>query len=157
MPLRPDLQSFWLPIHTIFAFLGHAIFFSGFLVSVVYLIAERQIKQKMLPPSVDGFPPLETLDRINYRCMTYGFPFLTLGIITGMLWAQRIWGSFWTWDPKETWSLITWIVYAILIHNRLTMGWRGKRTAYLMIIGFILTAVTFIGVNFFIGGRHSFF
>ena len=97
------------------------------------------------------FPSLETLDRINYKCMSYGFPFLTLGIITGSLWAELAWGSYWNWDPKETWSLITWIVYAVLIHNRLAIGWRGRRTAYMMIAGFVSVLITFIGVSFFLG------
>jgi cytochrome c-type biogenesis protein CcsB len=88
--------------------------------------------------------------------MSYGFPFLTVGIISGSIWAGFAWGSYWSWDPKETWSLITWIVYAILIHNRLAIGWRGRKTAYLMIAGFISILFTFFGVNFLIGGLHSY-
>ncbi len=155
-PLAPILQSYWLPIHTGFAFLGDAIFLVGFLVSIIYLLAERDIKKKRLHAIFGKFPSLETLDRINYRCMSYGFPFLTIGIITGSIWAQSAWGSFWSWDPKETWSLITWIVYASMIHNRFTMGWRGRKTAYLMILGFISVLVTFLGVSLFIGGLHSY-
>jgi cytochrome c-type biogenesis protein CcsB len=155
-PLSPMLRSYWLPIHTSFAFIGDAIFFAGFLVSIVYLIIERRIKRKKMHNVSGRFPSLETLDRINYKCMSYGFPFLTLGIITGALWAELAWGSYWNWDPKETWSLITWIVYAILIHNRLTIGWRGRKTAYMMIAGFVSVLVTFIGVNLFIGGLHSY-
>ncbi len=155
-PLPPVLASFWLPIHTSFAFIGNAIFFTGFLVSIVYLILEGRIKRKRIDPISGRFPSLETLDRINYKCMSYGFPFLTLGIITGSLWAELAWGSYWNWDPKETWSLITWIVYAILIHNRLAIGWRGRKTAYMMIAGFASVVVTFLGVNLFIGGLHSY-
>jgi cytochrome c-type biogenesis protein CcsB len=155
-PLPPVLQSYWLPIHTGLAFIGDAIFLVGCLVSIIYLLAERDIKRKRLHAIFGSFPSLETLDRINYRCMSYGFPFLTIGIITGSIWAQSAWGSFWNWDAKETWSLITWIVYAILIHNRFTMGWRGRKTAYLMILGFISIVVTFLGVNLFMGGLHSY-
>ena len=155
-PLPPVLRSFWLPIHTAFAFIGNAIFFTGFLVSIVYLILERRIKRKKIDVISGRFPSLETLDRINYKCMSYGFPFLTLGIITGSLWAELAWGSYWNWDPKETWSLITWIVYAILIHNRLAIGWRGRKTAYLMIAGFVSVVITFLGVNLFLGGLHSY-
>jgi cytochrome c-type biogenesis protein CcsB len=155
-PLPPVLQSYWLPVHTGFAFIGDAIFLVGCLVSIIYLLAERDIKRKRLHAIFGRFPSLETLDRINYRCMSYGFPFLTIGIITGSIWAHSAWGSSWNWDPKETWSLITWIVYAIMIHNRLTMGWRGRKTAYLMILGFISVVVTFLGVNLFIGGLHSY-
>ncbi len=155
-PLAPVLQSYWLPIHTGFAFAGDAIFLVGCLVSIIYLLAERDIKKKRLHTIFGSFPSLETLDRINYKCMSYGFPLLTIGIITGSIWAQSAWGSSWNWDPKETWSLITWIVYAIMIHNRFTMGWRGRKTAYLMILGFISIMVTFLGVNLLMGGLHSY-
>jgi len=155
-PLPPVLQSYWLPFHTIFAFLGNSIFFVSFFVSVLYLLLERGIKKKKFSPMSTRFPSLEALDSINYRCMSYGFPFLTIGIITGSLWAGMAWGSYWSWDPKETWSLITWIVYAILIHNRLTIGWRGRKTAYMMIIGFFSILFTFLGINFILGGLHSY-
>jgi cytochrome c-type biogenesis protein CcsB len=155
-PLPPILQSYWLPIHTIFAFIGNSIFFVSFFVSLLYLLLERGIKRKRFSPISTRFPSLEVLDSINYRCMSYGFPFLTIGIITGSLWAGIAWGSYWSWDPKETWSLITWIVYAILIHNRLTIGWRGRKTAYMMIVGFFSILFTFLGINFILGGLHSY-
>lgn len=155
-PLPPVLQSYWLPIHTVFAFVGNAIFFVSFFVSLLYLLLERGIKKKRFSSISTRFPSLEALDSINYRCMSYGFPFLTIGIITGSLWAGIAWGSYWNWDPKETWSLITWIVYAILIHNRLTMGWRGRKTAYMMIAGFFSILFTFLGINFIVGGLHSY-
>ncbi len=155
-PLPPVLRSYWLPVHTTFAFIGNAVFFSGFLVSIVYLFIERGIKKKRIRDVSGRFPSLEVLDRINYKCMSYGFPFLTIGIITGAIWAEMAWGSYWSWDPKETWSLITWIMYAILIHNRLAIGWRGRKTAYMMIAGFVSVVVTFIGVNLFIGGLHAY-
>jgi len=155
-PLSPVLKSYWLPVHTIFSFAGNAIFFISFFVSTLYLMIERGIKKKKFHPISSRFPSLETLDSINYRCMSYGFPFLTIGIITGSIWAGFAWGSYWSWDPKETWSLITWIVYAILIHNRLAIGWRGRKTAYMMIIGFFSILFTFLGVNLFMGGLHSY-
>lgn len=155
-PLAPILKSYWLPIHTIFAFVGNSIFIVSFFVSIIYLFLERGIKKKKFSAISTRFPSLEVLDSINYRCMSYGFPFLTLGIITGSLWAGIAWGSYWSWDPKETWSLITWIVYAILIHNRLAIGWRGRKTAYMMIIGFFSILFTFLGINFLVGGLHSY-
>jgi cytochrome c-type biogenesis protein CcsB len=155
-PLPAMLNSYWLPVHAIFSFIGSAVFLISFLVSIVYLIVERKIKEKRFSPITARFPSLETLDSINYRCISYGFLFLTIGIITGSIWARATWGSYWNWDPKETWSLITWIVYAILIHNRLTIGWRGRKTAYMMIIGFFSILITFFGVSFFSGGQHSF-
>jgi cytochrome c-type biogenesis protein CcsB len=155
-PLSPVLNSWWLPIHAIFSFIGCAVFLISFFVSIVYLIVEKKIKKKRFSPSAARFPSLGTLDSINYQCISYGFIFLTTGIITGSIWARTTWGSYWSWDPKETWSLITWIVYAILIHNRLAIGWRGRKTAYMMIIGFFSILITFFGVSFFLGGQHSF-
>ena len=155
-PIPPVLQSFWLPVHTILCFLGNAIFLMSFLISIVYLVVEGRIKKKSLPSITGKLPSLETLDSLNERCMSYGFPFLTAGIITGSLWAGFAWGSYWSWDPKEVFSLTTWIVYAILLHNRLAIGWRGRRTAYLMIVGFVMIVFTFLGVTFLTGGRHSY-
>jgi cytochrome c-type biogenesis protein CcsB len=155
-PLAPILQSYWLPIHTIFAFVGNSIFFVSFFVSVLYLFLERGIKRKRFSPISRRFPSLEMLDSINYRCMSYGFPFLTIGIITGSLWAGIAWGSYWSWVPKETWALITWFVFAILILTRLGMGGRGRKTAYMMIVGFFSILFTFLGINFVIGGLHSY-
>ncbi|MDR2018270.1 MAG: c-type cytochrome biogenesis protein CcsB [Syntrophobacterales bacterium] len=155
-PLPPVLRSYWLPIHAIFSFVGNAIFFISFCVSILYLAAERSIKRKTLFSLSLRIPSLETLDSINYTCISYGFPFLTMGIITGSIWAGLAWGSHWNWDPKETWSLITWILYAILFHNRLAIGWRGRKTAYMMIVGFFSLLFTFLGVNLLIGGLHSY-
>lgn len=101
-------------------------------------------------------PSLETLDALNYKCLTIGFPLLTLGIITGSLWASSAWGSYWSWDPKEVWSLITWILYAALLHGRLNSGWRGKKGAIFLIIAFFVVLFTFIGVNTLIPGLHSY-
>lgn len=155
-PLPPVLKSYWLPIHTFFSFAGNGIFLVGFFVSILYIVLERGIKRKNLHSILKRLPSLEVLDTINYRCISYGFPFLTIGIITGSLWAGMAWGSYWSWDPKETWSLITWIFYAIILHNRLAIGWRGKKTAYMMIIGFFSILFTFLGVNFLLGGLHSY-
>jgi len=155
-PLVPVLRSAWLPVHAILSFIGNGIFIVGFFISVVYLVVEKEIKKKRAFFFSEKFPSLSTLDRINYRCMSLGFPFLTAGIITGSIWAGFAWGSYWRWDPKETWSLITWIVYAILFHNRLVFGWRGKRTAYVMILGFLLILFTFLGVNFLLKGIHTY-
>jgi cytochrome c-type biogenesis protein CcsB len=155
-PIPPVLKSYWLPIHTIFCFAGNAVFFVGFFISLLYLIVERNIKRKSRLSLSHRLPSLETLDSINYKCMSYGFPLLTVGIVTGSIWAGLAWGSHWSWDPKETWSLITWILYAILLHNRLTMGWQGRKTAYMMIIGFFSLIFTFLGVNLFLGGLHSY-
>jgi cytochrome c-type biogenesis protein CcsB len=102
------------------------------------------------------FPGLRILDDLSYKMVMVGFPLLTLGIVTGAAWANYAWGTYWSWDPKETWSLITWLVYAAFLHARFTAGWRGKRTAVLSVIGFAAVVFTYIGVNFVLSGLHSY-
>jgi cytochrome c-type biogenesis protein CcsB len=155
-PIPPYLKSYYLPIHAAFSFIGNGIFFTSFIVSLLYLIVENYIKKKKIPFFAMRLPSLELLDRINVRCISIGFPFLTLGIISGSVWASLAWGSYWSWDPKEVWSLITWLIYAIVIHRRLIVGWKGRKTAFMMIIGFFSILITFIGVNYFMGGKHSY-
>jgi cytochrome c-type biogenesis protein CcsB len=156
LPLPPVLESYWLPIHVILAFFGNAMFTLGFAAAVMYLIQERQIKSKKFGPFYHRLPALKILDDLNYRCLTFGFPLLTLGIITGSIWAESAWGSYWNWDPKETWSLITWFLYAALLHGRLTVGWRGRKAAFFSIIGFIALIFTFLGVNLLLWGMHAY-
>ncbi|RTZ94027.1 MAG: c-type cytochrome biogenesis protein CcsB [Deltaproteobacteria bacterium] len=156
LTLAPILKSIWLPIHVTLAFLGDAIFALTFCVSVMYLIQEYHIKKKKIGKATSLLPSLSLLDQLNYRLLSIGFPLLTLGIITGSIWAEYAWGSYWSWDPKETWSLITWLVYAALLHQRLTVGWRGKKAAWVAIIGFVLVLFTFLGVNLLLSGLHSY-
>jgi cytochrome c-type biogenesis protein CcsB len=155
-PLSPVLQSYWLGIHTMLAFLGDAAFAMAFGIGLMYLIQEHYVKSKHLGGLFRKLPSLQILDEINYRLITIGFPLLTLAIITGALWAESAWGSYWRWDPKEVWSLITWFIYALVLHVRLTAGWRGKRAAILSIIGFCAVLFTFFGVNLLLKGLHSF-
>ncbi|MFH0926354.1 MAG: c-type cytochrome biogenesis protein CcsB [bacterium] len=152
--LLPALKSFWLGIHTTFAFLGYAAFTIAFILGIMYLIQQSQLKHKHQGPFYYRLPSLEVLDDLAYRCLSYGFPFFTFAIISGSLWASKAWGSYWQWDPKETWSLVTWFIYAALFHVRLVTQWRGRKVAYLQIIGFILMLFTYIGLNFFWGGLH---
>ncbi|MBS1127086.1 MAG: ResC/HemX-like cytochrome c [Nitrospirae bacterium] len=155
-PLSPVLQSYWLGIHTVLAFIGDAAFAMAFGIGLMYLIQEHYVKSKHIGGLFRKLPSLQTLDEINYRLITIGFPFLTLAIITGALWAESAWGSYWRWDPKEVWSLITWFIYASVLHVRLTVGWRGKRAAILSIIGFCAVLFTFFGVNLLLKGLHRF-
>ena len=155
-PLSPVLQSYWLGIHTVLAFIGDAAFAMAFGMGIMYLIQEHYVKSKHLGGLFKRLPSLQKLDEINYRLITIGFPFLSLAIITGALWAESAWGSYWRWDPKEVWSLITWFIYALVLHVRLTVGWRGKRAAILSIIGFCAVLFTFFGVNFLLKGLHRF-
>jgi len=155
-PLVPALQSRWLYVHTTLAFLGDAFFVIAFAGGALYLVQERQLKNRHTGAFFRRLPSLDLLDRVNYRSLTFGFPLLTIGIITGAIWAENAWGSYWQWDPKETWSLITWFIYAALVHARLTVGWRGRKAAWLSIIGFLAVLFTFLGVNLLLGGLHSY-
>ncbi len=155
-PLPPALQSFWLPIHAAVCLLAYAIFFLSFALAVMYLIQERQIKRKRLQGLFRRLPSLEGLDSMGHRCIVTGFVLLTVGIFTGSVWAEQAWGSYWSWDPKETWSLITWFLYAAILHQRFAVGWRGRRAAYLTIFAFAALLFTFIGVNLFLPGAHSY-
>jgi len=155
-PLNPALKSKWLLIHTVVAFLGYASFAVAFGAAIIYLMQERFLKKKKLGGLFQRLPSLNTLDEINYRCLTFGFPLLTIAIISGAIWAETAWGTYWSWDPKETWSLITWFVYAALLHGRLTTGWRGKKAAILAIIGFFVMLFTFLGVNLLMTGLHTY-
>jgi cytochrome c-type biogenesis protein CcsB len=145
--LPPALMSKWLLVHTTMAFISYAAFAVAFGAAIMYLIQEHFLKKKRLGPLYQKLPSLDLLDEINYRCLTIGFPLLTVAIITGAIWAETAWGTYWSWDPKETWSLITWFVYAALLHGRLTTGWRGRKAAILSIVGFFILLFTFLGVN----------
>jgi cytochrome c-type biogenesis protein CcsB len=154
--LRPALDSPWLPIHVIVLFIGYAFFAVAFGAGIMYLLQEREVKGKHLGALFKRLPSLDVLDDVNYRCLTIGFPLLTVGIITGAIWAELAWGTYWSWDPKETASLATWLLYAALLHGRLTIGWRGRKAAILAIVGFLLVVFTFLGVNLLLGGLHSY-
>jgi len=147
-PLPPALQTFWLPVHVMLLFIGDGAFALAAAAGVMYLIQERQLKQKKLGALFHRLPNIDVLDALNYRCLTIGFPLLTMGIISGAIWAQQAWGTYWSWDPKETWSLITWLLYAVPLHGRLTVGWRGRRAAVWAILGFASVLFTFLGVNY---------
>lgn len=155
-PLTPSLQSHWLWIHAIFAFAGIAAFAVAFGISIMYLHQEHYLKSKHLGSLYHRLPSLQVMDEINHKLINIGFPFFTMAIITGALWAESAWGRFWRWDPKEVWSLITWLIYALVFHLRLAAGWRQKRAAVLSIIGFIVVLFTFFGVNLLLKSIHSF-
>jgi len=155
-PLSPVLQSYWLGVHTLLAFLGDAAFAMAFGIGIMYLIQEHHLKKKRLDGLFQRLPNLQILDEVNYRLITIGFPLLTLAIITGAMWAESAWGSYWRWDPKEVWSLVTWFIYALVLHVRLTAGWRGRKAAILSIAGFACVIFTFFGVNLVLKGLHSF-
>ena len=153
-PLVPALKSNWLIAHVLTCFLGYAAFALAFCLSLMYFF------KRMDNPSgknlfVKLIPGTSILDDLNYQMVAIGFLLLTLGIITGSVWAHSAWGTYWSWDPKETWSLITWLVYAAFLHSRMVRGWRGKRLAILSIVGFSCVLFTYFGVNY-LAGLHSY-
>ncbi len=155
MTLNPLLKSNWLGIHTSLSVLGDAAFAFSFIVAIMYLIQERQLKAKHLGAIFHRLPSLDIMDTIGYKSLTLGWPLFTLGMITGSIWANSAWGTYWSWDPKETWSLITWVTYLVLLHLR-TIGWRGRKMAVLAIVGFLLVLVSFYVISHVSFGNHAF-
>jgi cytochrome c-type biogenesis protein CcsB len=152
-PLLPALKSNWLIAHVMTCFVGYAAFAIAFGVSCMFLVMQRnpESQNRLLA----HLPQPDILDELSHQLTMFGFLFLTIGIITGAVWANSAWGRYWGWDPKETWSLITWFIYATLLHARMMRGWRGKRIAYLSIIGFAAVLFTYFGVNY-LPGLHSY-
>jgi cytochrome c-type biogenesis protein CcsB len=151
-PLIPALQSNWLTSHVVTCFLGYAFFALAFGLGVMYFTRGRAADGR----AARFFPTGEVIDGLIYTTSSLGFVFLTLGIVTGAVWAHVAWGRYWSWDPKETWSLITWCVYAIMLHARFVFGWRGRRMAVLAVVGFAAAIFTYLGVNF-LPSLHSYF
>ncbi len=154
--ISPLLRGFWLTVHVSLTLLGYAALGLAFLGGIFYLIQERQIKAKKFGFFYRRLPSLSQLDTLNYWCLTIGFPLLTGGIVAGSLYAQHTLGRFWSWDPKEVLTLLAWLIYAVLLHERLTVGWRGRRAAWLAICGFLVLVCTFVGANLWLTGYHSF-
>lgn len=155
----PALKSQWLTFHVLTAMFAYGAFAVSFGLGVMYLLklskddSGKKSKQKGI---ISRFPSLEVLDELAYKVIGFAFPLLTLCIITGAIWANYAWGTYWSWDPKETWSLITWIIYAAYLHARLMYGWKGKRAAWMAVFGFVAVLFTFFGVNYFLPGLHSY-
>jgi ABC-type transport system involved in cytochrome c biogenesis permease subunit len=146
----------WLDFHVFTTFIGYAGFAISFGLSVLYLIKEKSETKTQRNALVESFPPAKTLDELSYRAIAWGFPFLAVGIVSGAVWANYAWGTYWSWDPKETWSLITWFIYAAYLHARVTRGWRGKRAAYISIVGFAAVIFLYWGVSFVLPGLHAY-
>ena len=177
LPLVPSLQSNWLMMHVSMMMVSYATLIIGSLLSILYLAFVSFNGQKSqvvleasvtdLSSSISSSAPsvsvaysklslLQTVDIWSYRIIGLGFPFLTIGIISGAVWANEAWGSYWSWDPKETWALITWLVFAIYLHSRLLKGWQGKQAAILGSCGFFVIWICYLGVNFLGKGLHSY-
>ena len=144
------LPSHWLPMHVWFAFLGNALLGISACLAGMYLIQERQLKKTSMGPWYYRLPPLDLVDRLSYRCISIGFPFLTLGILTGSIWLKSAQGAYIDWqDGRQTATLLTWFLYAGLLHGRLIAGWRGRKVAWLNIVGFLVILGTFLKLSHF--------
>jgi cytochrome c-type biogenesis protein CcsB len=148
-------KSIWLVSHVIVIFVGEAAFALACGLGILYLLQENAIKNKRHRFFFRRLPSLDLLDSVGYICIVVGFTMLTLGLVTGFVYAKFVWGRFWSWDPKEVWAGITWLFYAALLHERLTVGWRGRRSAIMAIIGFGVLLFTFLGVNLLLEGHHK--
>src|SRR6056300_414174 len=181
--LVPALQSNWLMLHVSMMLLSYGTLIMGSLLSILFLVMSKNkevdlqfAQNSSLPLSnvmleyydktiispttniseLGKLKLLQSLDNWSYRIIGLGFPFLTIGIISGGVWANEAWGSYWSWDPKETWALITWLVFATYLHARITKGWEGKKTAILGGLGFFVIWICYLGVNFLGKGLHSY-
>ncbi len=144
LPPVPALQSYWLILHVTFSFIGEAFFVVSFIAAIYYLATKDGEKKK-------------NIDRIIYTSIVIGYPIFTAGaLIFGAIWAEAAWGNYWSWDPKETWAFITWLIYTAYLHTRFVRKLRGKISAILAIIGFAAMIFTFFGVNYLLPGLHSY-
>jgi cytochrome c-type biogenesis protein CcsB len=156
-PLIPALQSNWLIAHVMTCFIGYGAFAVAGGLGMMYLLKQSSINRGLSENTLTGgLPALKIIDDLTHKTIVFGFMWLTAGIITGAVWANEAWGTYWSWDPKETWSIITWFVYALTLHARFTRGWAGSRIAWLAILGFISVFFTYFGVNFLLSGLHSY-
>jgi len=183
-PLVPALNSYWIKIHVVAAITGSSLFALGCIVTILYLAKDRRERRSAVvapimggsvdlddaPPHFEAgadepvggvtrrgiLPPAAVLDRVAYRTIAFAFPIWTFAVIAGAIWAEQAWGRYWGWDPKETWSFITWVIFAGYLHARATSGWRGRRAAVIALVGFASLLVTYYAVNLWIVGLHSY-
>jgi cytochrome c-type biogenesis protein CcsB len=162
-PLLPALHSYWIKIHVVAAMSSSGIFMVGFVATTLFLVKdawERRHATADGGPSsgslMTRLPRAATLDRVAHRVIAFAFPIWTFAVIAGAIWAEAAWGRYWGWDPKETWSFITWVVYAGYLHARATAGWKGRRAAYVAIAGFVSLMICYYAVNLWISGLHSY-
>jgi len=153
-PLVPALQSYWMKIHVPLNFVGYGSFAVACGAGMAYLV--RQWLEVRNSKMLAVFPSLEQLDQLAYKSVAVGFPAFTLATILGAAWAAEAWGGYWSWDPKETWALIVWLVYGAYLHVRISHGWHGRTLAWWTVIGFLVTVFCFLGVNMYLAGLHSY-
>ena len=156
--LVPALKSYWLLIHVTAAVICGGAFTIAAGITIAYLIQDRRLRRtpEGAEPPASRLPSAERLELLNYKILTFAFPLWTFAVVSGAIWAESAWGRYWGWDPKETWAFITWVIYAAYLHARTTAGWRGRRAAWISLIGFLAFLINYFGVNLFIHGLHSY-
>jgi cytochrome c-type biogenesis protein CcsB len=154
--LVPALKSVWLVIHVTAAMIASGIFTIAFTQTICYLVQDRMERTGGGPAFMSHFPTAAAIDRAAYRMHAFAFPIWTFAVIAGAIWAENAWGRYWGWDPKETWAFITWLVYACYLHARATAGWRGRKAAYLALLGYATFLFNYLVVNIFLVGLHSY-
>ena len=154
--LVPALQSYWLWIHVTAATLAAGGFTIGAAFTVLYMVKGRLQQRSNAPQWLSALPATNQLERMAYRSHVFAFPIFTFAVMAGAIWAESAWGRYWNWDPKETWSFITWVFYAAALHARATAGWRGRASGALALFGFAALMFNLFGVNIWITGLHSY-
>ena len=155
-PLMPALKSPWLVIHVSAAIISGGVFLLANCIAATYLILDRYEQKGLRPVWAEKLPSLEALDNLSYRLVALVFPLWTFSVIAGAIWAEAAWGRYWGWDPKETWAFITWVAYAAYLHARVTIGWRGKKAAWLCLLAGSTFLFNYIYINVWGTGRHTY-
>ena len=155
-PLVPALKSEWLVIHVSAAIISGGVFLLSNVIAAAYLYLDRVEEKGERPQWAKRLPDLETLDQLSYRLVAFVFPLWTFSVIAGAIWAESAWGRYWGWDPKETWAFITWVAYAAYLHARVTIGWRGRRAAWLCLFAGSTFLFNYIYVNIWGTGKHTY-
>ena len=155
-PLMPALKSPWLAIHVSAAIISGGVFLLANCIAATYLILDRYEQKGARPVWAEKLPSLEVLDNLSYRLVALVFPLWTFSVIAGAIWAEAAWGRYWGWDPKETWAFITWVAYAAYLHARVTIGWRGRKAAWLCLLAGSTFLFNYIYINVWGTGRHTY-
>jgi cytochrome c-type biogenesis protein CcsB len=155
-PLMPALKSPWLVIHVSAAIISGGVFLLANCIAGTYLILDRYEQKGIRPVWAEKLPTLESLDNLSYRLVALVFPLWTFSVIAGAIWAEAAWGRYWGWDPKETWAFITWVAYAAYLHARVTIGWRGRKAAWLCLLAGSTFLFNYIYINVWGTGRHTY-
>ena len=155
-PLVPALKSTWLIIHVIAAIISGGVFLLSNVIAGAYLYLDARERGAGRPAWATRLPSLEVLDQLSYRLVAFVFPLWTFSVIAGAIWAESAWGRYWGWDPKETWAFITWVAYAAYLHARVTVGWKGRRAAWLCLFAGSTFLFNYVYVNVWGTGKHTY-